>query len=262
MRHRPEPAGLLAIRRPSTVYWKRDAGPETGNAADRPWGGAAPRRKGIAMSAAARLRSKARRSTREWAVIVAAALLLHAVLLLFFKPHYLAFLRREISLGNGDSGRYPLLDNPFQVIPLAPAFPASRGAPSIPFDDRAEAEETPDDFGLGEPHLEMPPLPGGSRGDAPGRPAARGATVQPKPLYIPWPTYPRGVKEVQGSVELLVLVNEKGEVENVKVTRSLPVEELNRIAVESARRIRFIPGTERGMRTSMWVRLTIGFQPR
>ena len=214
------------------------------------------------MSAAARLLSKTRRSTREWAAIVAAAILVHAALLLFFKPHYLSFLSREITDEEGDSGRFPYLDNPFQVIPLAPALSGSSGAPSIPIDPRDEGIEEPNDMGLGEPHLEVLPLLGGSREGAAGRPGTRGATVQPKPLYIPWPTYPRGVKEVQGSVELLVLVNERGEVEDVKVVRSLPVQELNNIAVESARRIRFIPGMEHGVRTSMWVRLAIGFQPR
>ncbi len=214
------------------------------------------------MSAAARLLSRTRRSAREWTAIVAAAILVHAALLLFFKPQYLAFLSRDIAPEEGDSGRFPYLDNPFQVIPLAPALSGPRGAPAIPVDPRDEGIAAPDDIGLGEPHLEVLPLSGGSREGASGRPGTRGATVQPKPLYIPWPTYPKGVKEIQGSVELLVLVNERGEVEDVKVARSLPAQELNRIAVESARRIRFIPGMEHGVRTPMWVRLAIGFQPR
>ncbi len=206
---------------------------------------------------------KRRRSNRQWALIVLCALLFHAALLLFFRPQYLTFLRRDIPEGQEEWGRFPYLDNPFQVIPTMPANPSSPLHPSIPLDPRETGDEEPADFVIGEPQSDMPPLqrPAGGAGAA-GRPAARATTVQPKPLYIPWPTYPRGVKETQGSVELLVLVNERGEVEEVTVAKSLPERELNRIAVDAARRIRFIPGMERGVRASMWVRLSIGFQPR
>jgi TonB family protein len=128
----------------------------------------------------------------------------------------------------------------------------------------AEKTESADDAGrfeaLGEPQSEMLPMQGGGGGGTRG---SRKATVEPKPLYIPWPKYPAGLKKLpEGRVELMLLINEKGEVDDVKVTRTLPLEELNRIAVEAARRIRFTPGTERGVRKPMWVRLAIGFQPR
>ena len=91
----------------------------------------------------------------------------------------------------------------------------------------------------------------------------RKTTVDPKPLYIPWPKYPKGIDEgFEGTVELLLFVNERGEVENVKITRRLPHEKLNQTAAYAARKIRFTPGFEKGVPTSMWVRLTIGFQPR
>jgi TonB family protein len=109
----------------------------------------------------------------------------------------------------------------------------------------------------------MLPLQRSAGGGSAGRKGSRRNTVEPKPLYIPWPKYPEGVRETaDGRVELLIYVNEKGEVENVKVTKRLPQEPLNQTAIYAARKIRFTPGLEKGVPTAMWVRLTIGFQPR
>jgi TonB family protein len=139
-----------------------------------------------------------------------------------------------------------------------------RPAAAVAESEAAEKPESAEDAArfeaLGEPQSEMLPLRGGG---GRGTRGSRNATVEPKPLYIPWPKYPAGIKQLpQGRVELMLLINEKGEVDDVKVTRTLPLEELNRIAVEAARRIRFTPGTEQGVRKPMWVRLAIGFQPR
>ncbi|MGD1049098.1 MAG: TonB family protein [Candidatus Krumholzibacteriaceae bacterium] len=135
------------------------------------------------------------------------------------------------------------------------------------------------DYDVGEPEGEVLPLQGGGGGGGGGSGGGgwgggsgagggggygvRNAIVEPKLLYIPWPKYPAGVKPLEhGSVELLLLVNTRGEVEDLKVTRSLPIEQLNAIAVQAARKIRFTPGFNNGVRTPMWVRLSIDFQPR
>lgn len=143
---------------------------------------------------------------------------------------------------------------------------------------KPKSEVTAKDYDVGEPQGEVLPLQGGTGGGGGsggggwggGRGAGggggygvRNAVVEPKLLYIPWPKYPAGVKPIEhGSVELLLLVNTRGEVEDLKVTRSLPLEELNAIAVQAARKIRFTPGLNNGVRTPMWVRLSIDFQPR
>jgi TonB family protein len=144
---------------------------------------------------------------------------------------------------------------------------------------KPESEVIHEGYDLGEPQGEVLPLHGwggsgggGSGGGGGGRGGgwgggvgrgSRNATVEPKPLYIPWPKYPAGMKAVtRGSVELSLLINTRGEGEDLEIIRSLPLEELNAVAVQAARRIRFTPGSINGVRTSMWVRLTIGFQPR
>lgn len=204
-----------------------------------------------------------RNTPREWTVIIASAIILHAVFLLFFKPQYLEILRTQAPQGEEGDERFPFLDNPFHVIPLASE---SRSAAAVvePSDDAESSVLAPDELVIGEPQMELSPLQrGGGGGEGRKKPGPRKATVEPKPLFIPWPKYPRGVKEIaEGNVELSLLVNEKGEVEDVRITRKLPLAELNRIAVEAARKIRFTPGMENGVRAAMWVRLAIGFQPR
>ena len=116
---------------------------------------------------------------------------------------------------------------------------------------------------IGEPPSELIPLEGGASGGSDGRPGARRTTVEPKPLFIPWPKYPEGVDgPVEGKVELLLFVDENGEVREVRLSQGLPQMILNRVAIEAARRIRFTPGMDKGVPAAMWVRLTIGFQPR
>jgi len=202
-----------------------------------------------------------RSTRRQWAIIIASALLVHAAFLFFFQPRYLEVFRTDLPPGEESTDRYPFLDNPFRVLSLSVE---PQPAAAVAEKEAAERPESADDAArfeaLGEPQSEMLPMQGGGGGGTRG---SRKATVEPKPLYIPWPKYPAGLKKLpEGRVELMLLINEKGEVDDVKVTRTLPLEELNRIAVEAARRIRFTPGTEQGVRKPMWVRLAIGFQPR
>jgi TonB family protein len=211
----------------------------------------------------ARRSPRLRNTRRQWVVIVIAVVVLHATFLLLFRPEYLRVFRSAPVAGEEGEDRYPYLENPFHVLSLsvepraAAVVTEKAAAATSEASEEAAPVEAP-----GEPQSEMLPLQGAGGGGR-GRTGPRNATVEPKPLYIPWPKYPEGIKQLpQGSVELLLLINEKGEVADVKITRELPLQELNRIAVEAARKIRFTPGTEQGIRKAMWVRLAIAFQPR
>jgi TonB family protein len=195
---------------------------------------------------------------REWLVIILVVIILHLAFFSLFKLRYLRIFQTELPGEEGESA-FPRLDAPFSFVQLyerseVPVTPES--APTI---EKAIEEATFLDE-LGEISTELLPIER-SDGGSPGLAGSRRATVEPKPLYIPWPRYPKGFKgKREGSVELLLFVNENGDVENVKLSRGLPYEELNRIAIGSARKIRFAPGTEKGIPTSMWVKLTIAFQ--
>jgi len=210
---------------------------------------------------------KLRTSRRVWYGAIAIAAALHLVVFFALRPNYFRVFKTEPPPGEiGEETRLPFFDRPFHVIPLAPepdtrSTVPQRSARSETAERSNDATTTTlEDYELGEPQVDFMPAGGSSGGGSRG---PRNATVEPKPLYIPWPKYPSGIKAVpSGSVELLLLINERGEVDDVKVTRRLPLEELNTIAVQSARKIRFTPGLQNGVRSAMWVRLAIGFQPR
>jgi len=192
--------------------------------------------------------------------IVVIVIVIHLAFISFFKVHYLRIFQTELPGEEGESS-FPSLDAPFsyvQLYEISEAPPPVERAPTI---EEAIDEATFLDE-LGEISTELLPIER-SGGGSPGLAGSRKATVEPKPLYIPWPRYPKDFKGSRGgSVELLLYVNEEGEVENVKLSRGLPHEELNSIAIGSARKIRFTPGTEKGIPTSMWVKLTIAFQSK
>ena len=198
---------------------------------------------------------------REWAAIIVVALILHIVFFVFFNTDYLRIFHSDLP-GEEGLSEYSSFDSPFYVIPLY-----DNTETSIIAEQPRTIEETVKELTfldeLGEPASELQPVEMGGSSGSPGKTGPRRTTIQPKPLFIPWPRYPKGFKgKRKGSVELLLFVNEMGRVENVKLSRGLPYDELNRIAIGSARKIRFSPGMDKGVPASMWIRLTIGFQSR
>ncbi len=198
---------------------------------------------------------------RTWLVIIVIAIFFHLALVVLLKPHYFTVFKTDMIGDEGSSSLY-LQNRPFSLIPLEEPSETPAERVSVQKSEETQAEEVTLDE-LGEPLSELLPLRRSSGGGSAGRAGRKKTTVEPKPLYIPWPKYPEGVGgSVEGTVELLLFVNERGEVENVKITRRLPHEALNRTAAYAARKIRFTPGFEKGVPTAMWVRLTICFQPR
>lgn len=205
---------------------------------------------------------KIRRRTRDWLVIIAIAVAAHIVFFAFFRTQYLGVFKQDIAGDEGES-IYPAWNNPFSLIPLPDENDESSETKRIEIIQEVDTDADMFLDELGEPSTELMPIDRTSSGGSPGAMGLRRSTVEPKPLYIPWPRYPDGVDDIaEGKVELLLYVNEKGEVLEVKLARGLPQKILNRVAIDAARKIRFRPGLEKGVPTSMWVRLTIGFQPR
>lgn len=206
-------------------------------------------------------RSASGRDKKYWIIIIAIALFIHIAFFLFFKPDYFRVFESDLPGEEGHSF-LPALDRPFSLVILPDELKKQVATETVAALDETETERVVV-IEVGEPPSELVPLDGGSRGGSDGRPGARRAMVEPKPLFIPWPRYPDGVDgPVEGKVELLLLVDEKGEVREVKLSRGLPQMILNRVALEAAHKIRFTPGREKGLPVAMWVRLTIGFQPR
>lgn len=207
------------------------------------------------------MQQRRRRRRSEWIIIVAVALLAHLAVFIFLKPSYLEIFRSEPP-GDEGSSSFTYINGAFSLVPdpelTTPAEHIERPAVS---EDVVEETSVLDQ--IGEPSVDIEPVQGGAGGGSDGRKGPRRTTVEPKPLFMPWPRYPEGVdKGIDGEVELLLFVDEKGIVREIRISRGLSDERLNSTAVKAARNIRFIPGEVHGEPTAMWIRLTIGFQPR
>lgn len=202
------------------------------------------------------------RSRRGWLFIIAVVIAAHLLFILYFQTEYFEIFRTEIRGDEGGSD-FVTLDRPFLLIPYPQVWePAPPTTPTLETTD--DDDDTPLVLDrIGEPSRDIEAPRGAPAGMGDGRPGPRRATVEPKPLFIPWPAYPADAPDnIRGTVELLVYVNENGTVDEIRIARGLPHESLNRTAVDAARRMRFVPGEEKGAPTAMWVRLSIGFQPR
>jgi TonB family protein len=87
--------------------------------------------------------------------------------------------------------------------------------------------------------------------------------VQP-PIPIPDPTpiaYPEGLwdRGVQGETEVLVHIDEMGDVDSVLVSKSSGFSDFDSAAVNGVRRLRFTPGQHGDRRVAMWTRMPVRF---
>jgi TonB family protein len=88
--------------------------------------------------------------------------------------------------------------------------------------------------------------------------------VVQEPIPIPDPTpvaYPEGLwdRGVQGETEIMVHVDEMGDVDSVFVSRSSGFSDFDSAAVNGARRLRFTPGQQGDRRIAMWTKIPVRF---
>ncbi|MBR9988796.1 MAG: energy transducer TonB [Gemmatimonadetes bacterium] len=87
--------------------------------------------------------------------------------------------------------------------------------------------------------------------------------IQP-PIPIPDPTpiaYPEGLwdRGVQGETEVLIHIDEMGDVDSVLVSKSSGFSDFDSAAVNGVRRLRFTPGQRGDRRIAMWTRMPVRF---
>lgn len=87
--------------------------------------------------------------------------------------------------------------------------------------------------------------------------------VQP-PIPIPDPTpiaYPEGLwdRGVQGETEVLIHIDEMGDVDSVLVSKTSGYSDFDSAAVNGVRRLRFTPGQRGDRRVPMWTRMPVRF---
>ena len=84
----------------------------------------------------------------------------------------------------------------------------------------------------------------------------------PVPMPEPSPVdYPVALwdRKVQGETEVLIHVNEVGDVDSVLVSETSGYAEFDSAAVQGARKLRFTPGRRGDKRIAMWTRIPVRF---
>ncbi len=206
---------------------------------------------------------KLRSSRRQWIVIILIAIAVHLAILFFFKPHYLSIFLPKIKPGESGGNPFEGVERVLSVVSFEGRRKKQEKKEEVKKKIEVEenTQETLDDIlnNILPPDALTPIGIKGKRGLKPGGGVSK--NIKPKPLYIPWPEVPRGASRyASGKVVLKVLVNEKGEVQDVKIVQGLPLKKLNDIAIRSAYNVKFSPGLKNGQPTPMWVELTISFQ--
>jgi len=145
-------------------------------------------------------------------------------------------------------------------VPPLPAVPIPSDEPSLPAD--LTIEKTDLDF---SPQSAVSDSSSGSdAGYGSGQGSRTGAIVvlPPRPIADVFPEYPVGEKKrgTQGEIELTLLVDDNGRVQNVQVlrntTQSLACEEA---AVQAAYQTRFMPARSGQEPVAVWIHKTYKF---
>ena len=91
--------------------------------------------------------------------------------------------------------------------------------------------------------------------------SGKGSSRRPELLMLVPPVYPKEAqkKGLEGTVDLRVLVTEQGTVDKVEVTTSSGHSDMDRAAVDAAKRTRFRPAIRNGERVAMWINYPIQF---
>ena len=91
--------------------------------------------------------------------------------------------------------------------------------------------------------------------------AGKGSSRRPELLMLVPPVYPKDAqkKGIEGTVDLRVLVTEQGTVDKVEITTSSGHSDMDRAAVDAAKRTRFRPAIRNGERVAMWINYPIQF---
>lgn len=86
--------------------------------------------------------------------------------------------------------------------------------------------------------------------------------ASPQLISAPQVVYPEEYKaqKIEGAVELMVWVDEKGEVSQISVTKPMEIEAFNQAAIEAAGKYEFKPALQGGKPVGTWMTMTVNFR--
>lgn len=214
-----------------------------------------------------------RRSTKQWAIIIAIVVILHLMLFVFVRPSYVDLFKTsvpnpaETSTG-GLAPSAAILTIPIEIEPLSDA--ASEGEAGTEPPERRKrivvAEPAEPVTALGEPEadvlLDADDLPGGSPKTLPRSSGSAEVSIPPRAIEITWPDT-RKLKHCAGHhIDIRIRVADDGSVIAVEPVHEHQPSDCLRAALESAERIVFEPGRVNGVPLAMWTQVRIEFKTK
>lgn len=230
---------------------------------------------------------------RRWVIAGTASLLLHASLLWWWRGVELTPVDSEAGGGSGGlrGGFAPGsvvevqidVDAPMAAGTVVPAEEVTTestpisvrptaAAPSVASDTASGTSETGGGSGSGTGEAgtgsgagagtggALDGLGTGARTGGSGSGTAQSAVVPPRPVEITWPDTRRLSHCVGLRVDVRIRVDATGRVERVEPASAGIPEDCMQAALDTARRIRFTPGTIGGEPATLWSVVTIDFE--
>jgi outer membrane biosynthesis protein TonB len=225
------------------------------------------------------LRTSAQKKSKEWLIIVAVVVALHALLFISVRPSFFSmFKKTTTSTAEGYKGE-PFAPSAILTIPIEIEDPQP-DKPQEPIQDNAEPTPTEtkkidhkpvvatqeavniDEGDPSDAPLDVENVLGESPETLPHNIGPEEVMIPPRALEITWPDT-RDLGHCLGHhIDMMIHVDENGSIVAVEPLDSNHPPDCIRAAVESARHIVFEPGRVNGLPSSMWTQVRIDFRKK
>ena len=214
---------------------------------------------------------------REWLIIIAVVIGLHALLFITVRPAFFSMFKKTVtSTADGNAGEpfapAAILTIPIEIEdqpeeqqnPVQEATDPTRQDRKKKREDEARVvigRAVSDKPGQNEPApVDIENVIGQSMETLPHNFGPEEVMIPPRAIEITWPDVSR-LQHCQGHhIDMKVQVNEKGEIMTIEPLDRNHPDDCIRAALESAGRIVFEPGKVNGEATPMWTQVRIEFR--
>jgi len=221
--------------------------------AQRPCGRASPVRK--------------RKHTKQWLFFVAAAVVLHFLLVLYIKPSFFVLFNKSPEIATETSTRGRIHPDAILYIPIEIEENEEKPTERISEESDIEKPIDPTDRQTfpkpqrpAKNHVNIEDFLGESSQTLPQAPGTAVVKIPPRPLEITWPDT-RDLRHCLGHhIDVRIQVGENGKILQLQPEEGDYPADCLSAALDSARRIVFAPGQINGRPVRMWTHIRIDFQ--
>jgi hypothetical protein len=217
--------------------------------------------------------------TREWLIIVAVVVALHAVLFLTVRPSFFAMFKKTTTADSAGQKAEPFASTSVLIIPIeiedesneAEQDPVQEAPEQVVREVKEKREqslaakhEVPenDQARDSDAPIDVESVLGESPETLPNNTGPKRIVIPPRALEITWPDT-RKLRHCLGHhIDLKILVDDQGKIVSVEPLDTGHPNDCIQAAVESASRIVFEPGRVDGAPAEMWTQVRIDFRKK